>query len=71
MRIISVGDLVETECKCLRCHSVFSYNKYDVKTDYGNWIRTGADSSERWILKTVNCPVCGKVIEAGSEKEYY
>ena len=71
MRIIKMGDLVETELECLKCNTVFGYNKYDIKTKYGNWVRTGIESSERWIVKIVECPVCGKNFEIKREKEYY
>lgn len=71
MRIIKMGDLVETELKCSKCNTVFGYNKCDVKTEYWDWVRTGSESSERWVVKIVECPVCGKTFEIEREKEYY
>lgn len=71
MRIIKVGNLAETELKCSECNTVFAYNKCDIKTEYGGWFRTGCESSERWVIKTVQCPVCGKNFEIEREKEEF
>ena len=71
MRIIKMGNLSETELKCTQCDTIFGYNKYDIQTADGSWFRTGHESSERWIVKRVQCPVCGKVFEIEREKECY
>ena len=71
MRIIKMGEIEETELKCSNCGTTFAYNKYDTEIKYGNWIRTGSEDSEKWVIEIVRCPICDKKIEINSEKEYY
>ena len=71
MRVIKRGTLAEVEHTCPTCGTTFAYNKCDVTTQYDDWVRTGAESSARWVTETVICPVCYKQIQVKKYKDYF
>lgn len=59
MKVLKLGkDIKANRYVCDNCRSMLSYTKYDIKTHYGNWQRTGVESSERYAEEHIICPVC-------------
>lgn len=72
MKVIKLGNDIElNKHKCHKCDSLLSYTKYDIQTSYGDWIRTGTESSMRYIAKYIICPVCNEKITLKSWTEEY
>lgn len=72
MEIIKFGENIElTRCKCPNCSSILLYTEYDIKEYFGNWKRTGVESSKRYRDEHIICPVCGTKTVLNSWYEEY